>query len=284
MLTLRLRMENIPLSTRPAAVAGLFYPGSREGLAACVQELLDSAFPLETDGIPKALIAPHAGFVYSGPVAASAYARLPECSRQQIRRVILMGPSHRVPFMGIAIPDCEAFETPLGQVCLDRQALDLLSLHPGVIIDNEPHRHEHALEVQLPFLQTVLENFSVVPLCLGQTSPETVAAVLDRLWGNEDTLIVASSDLSHYHPYNVAQEIDRLSMAHIRQLAPDLTPEQACGSVAINSLLLAARSHGLKAVVHDLRNSGDTAGDRKRVVGYAAVSLIPTSTSPNKNH
>lgn len=274
-------MENTRLSTRPAAVAGLFYPGTRDELASCLQLLLDSAPHAGiAEGI-KALIVPHAGLIYSGPIAASAYALLAGTFGQQVSRVILMGPSHRIPFRGIAIPDWDAFETPLGAVRLDRQALDLLAHHPGVIVDNEPHRQEHSLEVQLPFLQALLKDFCVIPLCLGLTSAEQVAAILDLLWGNAETLIVASSDLSHYHPYDVAQEIDSQSVAHIRQLTPDLSPEQACGSTAINGLLQAARAHGLKAVVHDLRNSGDTAGDRKRVVGYAAISLIPTFTSPN---
>lgn len=259
---------------RPAAVAGLFYPNDRATLLADIGSMLEGAAAEQPTAPPKALIVPHAGYIYSGPIAATAYAQL----RQQgdgIRRVVLLGPSHHVAFHGIALPHSESFETPLGKVALDHAAIEALSDAQGVIFDDRPHAREHSLEVQLPFLQRVLRDFRIVPLCIGQIEAAVVGELLETLWGGAETLIVISSDLSHYHPYEIAKDIDRRSLAQICSLSANLVPEQACGSIGINALLLAASQHGLIPVVRDIRNSGDTAGDRSRVVGYAAVSFLP---------
>lgn len=269
---------DITLRVRPAAVSGLFYPDDASTLAAQVQALLARADRNFTAKPPKALIVPHAGYIYSGPIAASAFVLL-EPLRAQIRRVILMGPSHRLGFPGIALPTCTAFATPLGQVSVDTAALRTLAGRPGVIFEDRAHSQEHALEVQLPFLQTVLEDFSIVPLTLGDVAAETVAPLLDDLWGGQETLLLVSSDLSHYHPYAEACQEDQASLARIQALQPTLTPAQACGAGAINALILAARTHELTPTLLDARNSGDTAGDRMRVVGYAAVGFTPVSRS-----
>lgn len=260
---------------RPAAVAGVFYPADAHTLAAQVQNLLAHAAPASHLLTPKALIVPHAGYIYSGPVAASAYALL-EPLRDVIRRVILLGPSHRVGFQGIALPGCAAFATPLGLVEIDNEAVFAIAQHPGVIFEDRAHAQEHALEVQLPFLQTVLDHFRILPLTLGMIDANTTANLLDALWGGPETLILVSSDLSHFNPYAIAQRDDRASIDQVLALEPPLTHEQACGATGINALLLAASRHKLSPRLLDLRNSGDTAGDRSRVVGYAAVSFVPT--------
>jgi len=267
------------LVTRPAAVAGSFYAADRLELSTQVGEMLGDA--LETDApAPKMLLVPHAGYVYSGPVAAHAYARIRRC-RGQIRRVVLLGPTHRVAVRGIAAPTVSAFETPLGRVPLDREALDSLRDLPQVLSSDLAHAYEHALEVQLPFLQTVLDDFTLVPLAVGSTSPEAVAQVLERLWGGDETLIVISSDLSHYLGYRQAQASDRATVDRILRLDPALDHHQACGATPLAGALLAARVHGLSARLLDLRNSGDTAGDRSRVVGYCAVAFEP-ATAPSE--
>lgn len=259
---------------RPPAVAGLFYPADPQTLSAQLHMLLAQADPHPGAAHPKALIVPHAGYIYSGPIAASAYAQLAPL-REVIRRVVLLGPSHHQAFAGAALPGCAAFATPLGQVEIDSEAVFAIAQNPAVIFDDRAHDREHALEVQLPFLQTMLDHFRILPLTLGMIEPESVAGLLDTLWGGPETLIVVSSDLSHYHPYTVAREGDRASIDHL--LAGDalLSHDQACGATAINALLIAARRHQLGARLLDLRNSGDTAGDRRRVVGYAALSFSP---------
>ncbi|MDP5238129.1 AmmeMemoRadiSam system protein B [Uliginosibacterium sp. 31-16] len=264
-------------AVRPAAVAGLFYPADPRTLAAQVQSQLSQAEHPASLTPPKALIVPHAGYIYSGPVAASAYALL-EPLRDKIRRVILLGPSHHVAFAGMALPGCSAFATPLGEVEIDSEAVFAIAQRPGVTFDDRAHAQEHALEVQLPFLQTVLEHFRILPLTLGMIEPHAVADLLDTLWGGPETLILVSSDLSHYNTYAVAQRDDRSSAEQILALAP-LNHEHACGACGINALLLAARRHELTPQLLDLRNSGDTAGDRSRVVGYAAMSFTPAQRS-----
>ena len=219
--------------------------------------------------MPKALIAPHAGYVYSGAVAASAYARLAP-ARERITRVVLLGPVHRVPVRGLALPAASLLATPLGNLMIDARAHAALSLLPQVSVNAAAHAEEHSLEVHLPFLQTVLANFTVVPLAVGDASAEEVAQVIDALWGGEETLIVVSSDLSHYLGYADAQAIDRATAQAILELKSDISHEQACGGTPVNGLALAARRHGLSADLVDLRNSGDTAGDRRRVVGYGS--------------
>ena len=260
---------------RPAAVAGAFYPGSPDELRACVSDLLAEARstgPHAPDTPPKAVIVPHAGYIYSGPVAARAYALLAPFAARY-RRVVLLGPTHRVAIRGLAAPACDAFATPLGTVAIDSAARAAISDLPQVGISDAVHAQEHALEVQLPFLQTVLAEFSVLPLAVGDATPESVAEVLERLWGGPETLIAISSDLSHYLPYDAARQADSRTIERI--LALDLLgdPHSACGAIPINGLLKAARRHGLHPELIDLRNSGDTAGDRLRVVGYAAIAF-----------
>lgn len=259
-------------TVRPAAVAGLFYPGDAATLRAQIAGLLGAASTAARDAAPKILLAPHAGYVYSGAVAAAAYASL-GAARERIRRVVLLGPSHRVALRGLAAPTVDAFETPLGRIAIDRAALDELSDLPQVVARDDAHASEHALEVQLPFLQAVLADFRLVPLVVGHASPEEVAEVIARLWGGEETLIVISSDLSHYLPYARAQATDRASVDAVLRLDPALDHEQACGATPLAGALLAARAHGLAPRLLALCNSGDTAGDRSRVVGYAAFAF-----------
>jgi hypothetical protein len=260
-------------SLRPAAVAGMFYPAAPRELAAEVDSMLaQSAGGGLVPGFPKALIVPHAGYVYSGSVAAEAYDRL-RPARGIVRRVVLLGPCHRVAVRGLALPDAAAFDTPLGQVPIDRDAVRSLAGLPQVVVSSAVHADEHALEVQLPFLQRLLGEFSLVPLAVGAATPSEVAEVIERLWGGEETLIVVSSDLSHYHAYEVASAIDRGTARAILDFSTDIDHEQACGATPVAGMLLAARRHGLNAELLDLRNSGDTAGGRGRVVGYGSFAF-----------
>jgi len=260
---------------RAPAVAGLFYPGDAEVLARDVQALLNAATQTKSPaGTPKALIVPHAGYIYSGAVAASAYARLLPL-RDIIKRVVLLGPAHRYAVRGLALPGTLAFETPLGLVQIDREAITRLLVRPmpQLTTSAAAHAQEHSLEVQLPFLQQVLGDFRIVPLAVGDAAPEAVTEIIEALWGGPETLIVVSSDLSHYLPYQAAQNIDQQTCAAIARLQTLDSHEQACGATSINGLLLAARRHRLRPHLLDLRNSGDTAGDRERVVGYAAFAF-----------
>lgn len=256
---------------RPPAVAGMFYPGDAAELR---RAILGSFGHARATGAlrPKALIVPHAGYVYSGPVAASAYALL-EPLRAVIRRVILLGPVHRVWVPGLALPGVDAFATPLGTVPLDQAAIAAIADLPQVEVSAAAHAQEHSLEVHLPFLQSVLADFTLVPLAVGEATPEEVAQVLDRLWGGEETLIVVSSDLSHFLPYVEAERSDHATAQAILKLNSHLGGEQACGAYPINGLMLAARRRGMAVHLLDLRNSGDTAGDHSRVVGYGAFAL-----------
>ncbi len=262
------------LTVRPAAVAGMFYPGAPRALSARVRALLAAVpRPATGDGAsPKALIVPHAGYIYSGPIAAAAYARLLD-ARSRIRRVILLGPVHRVPIRGLALPGAASFETPLGTIAVDAEAVARVRDLPQIRESEAAHSLEHSLEVQLPFLQTVLDAFTLVPLAVGDATPAQVAEVIEQLWGGPETLIVVSSDLSHYHTYADATEIDRGTADAILALVDSLDHEQACGATPINGFALCARRHGLTPELIDLRNSGDTAGDRARVVGYAAFAF-----------
>lgn len=260
-------------SVRPPAVAGTFYPGVNRALARSLSQLLGAAAHEAPErAVPKAIIAPHAGYVYSGPVAASVYTLLAP-ARRRIHRVVLLGPTHRVAVRGLALPGCQAFATPLGTVELDAAAVAELRGLPQVATSAAAHALEHSLEVHVPFLQTVLEKFSLVPLAVGDASAAEVAEVLERLWGGPETLVVVSSDLSHYLPYGDAQAVDRATARAILDLATDLSHEQACGATPVTGLTHLARSRGLKAELIDLRNSGDTAGDKSRVVGYGAFAF-----------
>ena len=258
-------------SVRAAAVAGLFYPADAGELRDVVAKYLDGASVF--GGLePKALIAPHAGYVYSGAMAARAYATLVHRSAT-IRRVVLIGPSHRVYFHGVAAPSAAAFATPLGAVPVDTALRDMLVDRRLAMVADAPHALEHCLEVQLPFLQTALRDFTIVPLVGGEASAAEVAAVLEAIWDDPHTLVVASSDLSHYHSYAETERRDRLTCEQILAYATSLSGEQACGAVALNGLAHAARHHALQIVPLGRCNSGDTAGDRERVVGYAAFAL-----------
>ncbi|HLX22087.1 MAG TPA: AmmeMemoRadiSam system protein B [Usitatibacter sp.] len=260
-------------SIRPAAVAGSFYPGEAGALAAEVSSYLAEA-PAAAAGtrVPKAIIAPHAGYMYSGPVAASIYSRLAPL-RGRIRRVVLAGPAHRMYVAGAAIPSSRAFASPLGDVPVDEAALELVRALPFVEVNDRAHAHEHSLEVHLPFLQSVLGSFRLVPVVVGDASPEEMARLLEMLWGGAETLVVVSSDMSHYLPYTSARGRDRRTAEAIANLEANVVPEDACGAAPINGLLRAARRRGLSSEIVDLRNSGDTAGGLDRVVGYGAFAF-----------
>jgi AmmeMemoRadiSam system protein B len=260
------------MSVRQPAVSGLFYPDEPATLRRTVSDYLAMA-ETQDGASPKAIIVPHAGYVYSGPVAASAYARLAG-ARETIRRVVLLGPSHRVPFHGLAVSGDEVFRTPLGDIPIAQQATaDILQLAQVVKMD-AAHANEHSLEVQLPFLQLVLVDFELVPLVVGEARGEEVAEVLERLWGGAETLFVISSDLSHYQDYATAQRMDRATSEAIVSLHPErLNYEDACGRIPVAGLLLQAKRTGLQGKVIDLRNSGDTSGDKRRVVGYGAYAF-----------
>ncbi len=264
-------------TVRPAAVAGSFYPGHSQVLMDNINTLLKYVFDNTTDLIqvpapPKALIVPHAGYIYSGKTAAVAYARLAKW-RDSIKRVILLGPVHRVPIRGLALPDVDAFTTPLGEVKLDQAAISLITSMQQIVLSYPAHAQEHSLEVQLPFLQTVLDDFKIVPLAVGDATPAEVSEVLNVLWGGPETIIVVSSDLSHFLPYSAAKEVDRSTVKSILNMQETLTHHQACGGTPVNGLILAAKKHHLHPTLLDLCNSGDTAGDKSRVVGYAAFAF-----------
>lgn len=264
-------------SVRQPAVAGSFYSGHSRILARDVSALLAAVPSVRAavrDGkLPKAVIVPHAGYIYSGATAAAAYATLAG-GRDVIERVVLLGPVHRVPVLGLALPGNDVFATPLGNVPVDPAAAALIRTMPQVVTSVAAHAQEHSLEVQLPFLQSVLGEFSVVPLAVGDVTAAEIAEVLEVLWGGPETLIVISSDLSHFLPYAAAQAADRHTVQHILSLQGPLTQEQACGGNPINGMLLAAKRHHLQPLLLDLRNSGDTAGDKDRVVGYASFAFV----------
>lgn len=258
-------------SIRRPAVAGMFYPADAAVLRSTVTALLAAA-GVHGDP-PKALVVPHAGYVYSGPVAASAYACLAPL-RGRITRVVLLGPAHRVWFQGLALPSDDAFATPLGVVRVDLAAAASLSDLPQVRVFDAPHADEHGLEVHLPFLQVALDEFAIVPLVVGEAASVDVAEVIDRLWGGPETLVVVSSDLSHYLDYAAARRLDAATTAHVEALRDDaLGNDSACGRVPLAGLLRVARRRGLAVTTLDLRNSGDTAGPKDRVVGYGAYAF-----------
>jgi len=246
---------------------------------AAAGEIVGSTF---AGPLPKAIIAPHAGYVYSGPVAGSAYARLAACG-PAVRRVILLGPAHWVPVRGLAASGAGAFATPLGVVPLDEEAQEEVLVLDQVRVVDEAHVREHSLEVQLPFLQVIFNEFSVLPLAVGTATAGDVAEVLEVLWGGAETVIVISSDLSHYNDYQTAREADRATSEAIEHLRP-LDEGQACGRRAINGLLQLARERGLSARTVDLRNSGDTAGPRDRVVGYGAYVFSEPANGENEGN
>jgi AmmeMemoRadiSam system protein B len=253
---------------RMPAVAGTFYPASPAKLDALIRGLL-AEVPVDEGAPPKALIVPHAGLVYSGPIAATAYATLRPFAKR-ITRIVLVGPAHRAYVDGLASPGAQALRTPLGDVAVDLAALEDV---PEVPVDAMAHAAEHSLEVQLPFLQELLPHAKLVPFVVGKASSEDVGRVLEALWGGPETLIVISSDLSHYLPYAEGHATDRRTAERIVALASDIDPEEACGCAGVNGLLWVARRKGLRGRVLDLRSSGDTAGPRSEVVGYGAFAF-----------
>lgn len=253
---------------REPAVAGQFYPGDPTELGAAIRTFFDEV-EVPQGPAPKALIVPHAGYVYSGPIAATAYARL-RPYYQQYTRVVLLGPCHRVAVQGLALSGADVFRTPLGDVPLDQIAIAGLSM-PEISVVDASHQFEHSLEVHLPFLQTVIDSFSLVPLVVGDATPEVVATVLDELWGGPETLIVISSDLSHYLSYEDARISDTATCVAIENFdVRSIDHQHACGATPIGGLLIAAKRRGMTVATLDLRNSGDTAGDKSHVVGYGS--------------
>ena len=257
-------------SIRKPAVAGLFYASDASQLSENIRQLMSSA--RHYDLIPKALIVPHAGYMYSGAIAATGYAALSPM-RDVIKRVILLGPTHRVAVRGLALPGADYFDTPLGPVKVDDDAVRAIADLPQVTTSVEAHALEHSLEVHLPFLIQVLSDFTVLPLAVGMASAEEVAEVLDCIWGGDETLIVISSDLSHYLPYATAQEVDSATVQSILELKQPIAHDHACGGTPISGLIRAAQRHHLKPYLLDLRNSCDTAGSRDQVVGYTAIAF-----------
>jgi AmmeMemoRadiSam system protein B len=264
---------------RRPAVAGTFYPDAAEVLGPQVDAFVAHARRVPDDApaaLPKAIVVPHAGYVYSGPIAGTGYAAVAALAGT-VRRVVLLGPAHRVPLEGLAVPSVDAFDTPLGPVTIDTDARATALGCAGVVVDDLPHGPEHSLEVHLPFLLRVLgPDVRVLPIVVGHAPPAMVAAVLDALWGGPETLVVVSSDLSHYERYDDALAHDRRTADAIVTGAVDaITPTDACGAYPVRGLLTAAARHALDVHVLDLRNSGDTAGPRDRVVGYGAFALVP---------
>jgi len=261
------------VSVRAPGVAGAFYPADPRTLSAAVDALLANADPGDALA-PKAIVAPHAGYVYSGPVAASAYAYV-AARRELVTRVVLLGPAHRVALDGIAVPSVDAMRTPLGDVPIDRELRAAIAALPGVYVDDTPHRGEHSLEVHLPFLQRVLSSWTVLPLVVGHARDDDVATVLNTVWGGDETLVVVSTDLSHYEPHESATRHDRATAdAILAGRADAIRPSDACGVHPVRGLLAAAASHGLRPQLLDLRTSAETAGSPDRVVGYGAFAWV----------
>lgn len=256
---------------RPAAFAGTFYPSDATELRQLVRYCIANGVPDKHFTPAKAFLLPHAGYIYSGPVAGTGYRCLAQ-ERSVVRRIILLGPSHRMSFKGLAVTHASAMATPMGEVPVDDAAVTKALELPFVELVEAAHEREHSLEVHLPFLQAALDWFSVVPLVVGDASEDKVSAALELLWGGAETRIIVSSDLSHYHDHATAQQLDRATAERITRLEP-VTTQQACGANALNGLLHSTRTHGLRPRVLDLRNSGDTAGDKSRVVGYGAVAF-----------
>jgi AmmeMemoRadiSam system protein B len=259
------------MKVRRPAVAGVFYPAAPTDLRSAVEAFLGGE--AGSGAAPKAIVAPHAGYMYSGPIAGSAYARVVQ-SRGRITRVVLLGPAHRTPHAGIAASGADGFATPLGQLAVDTEAREALVDAGLVAIRDDAHAEEHSLEVQLPFVQVALGDVTVLPLAVGQVAPDRVAEVLDRVWGGEATLVVVSTDLSHYHDHATATELDRRTAEAVVARRPDLLGRgDACGVIPLQALLVAANARGLGVELLDLRTSADTAGGPDRVVGYGAFAL-----------
>jgi len=259
------------MATRPAAVAGSFYPAEANQLSAEIVQLLSTAAPQpdQNSPLPRAIIVPHAGYIYSGLTAAFAYAML---RGAVFKRVVLFGPAHRVGFHGMALPELDTYQTPLGDIAIDQEGVARALKHPEVQGSDMAHAEEHSLEVQLPFLQSVLDDFKLLPVCIGMIEPQAVAEVMELFLDDAKTLLVISSDLSHFHDYQRANAIDAVTVDVMLSGNGLLDHEQACGATGINALLLLAGKYQLQPRLLDYRNSGDTAGDKSRVVGYASMA------------
>ncbi len=269
------------MDVREPAVAGIFYPSDAAELRRTVDDFLAKAaewtedneendFYVERLGA-KALVAPHAGYVYSGTCAANAYAIV---AKQKIERVVLVGPSHRVSLEGVAAPTARVMRTPLGDVEIDHEALD----RAAVPRNDAPHAREHSLEVHLPFIQRIAPHARVCPIACGHASAADVARVIGALDGGPETLIVVSTDLSHYLDFETALERDRRTAMKISALDSNLDGDDACGYVGLRGLLVHATEKNLACRLLDLRNSSIASGDKSRVVGYGAFALVePTS-------
>jgi AmmeMemoRadiSam system protein B len=262
---------------REAAVAGVFYPAEQTKLALMVDAYTLGAqlYAGPKAGL-KAVVGPHAGYKFSGMTAAIAYAPV-RFVKHAITRVVLFSPAHRVYVKGVAATGADVFRMPMGDVPVDRAAVDLALEIPGVAINDEAHAPEHGVETHLPFLQSTLEHspgWKLAPFLVGDAEPELVNAILEKLWGGPETLIVVSSDLSHFLPYDDARELDERTARAIVELNPEgLGENSACGKIPLQALLMQAKKRGLKAEQLDLRNSGDTAGSRDKVVGYGAFTF-----------
>ena len=272
-------------SVRPPAVASLFYPGEAAELKQNLREMLDEASEAEdpnedlpADQYLKALIVPHAGYVYSGTTAARAYHLLRK-NRDDFRRVIILGPAHRVWLEGIAFPGTDAFETPLGRIPLAKQQIRELLRFPEVQLRDDAHQDEHCLEVQLPFLQEILNEFELIPAVVGEISPDSLSGLLENLLEDPQNLLLLSTDLSHFHSYSEAQAIDQKTAEAIESFEDEkILPEQACGAHPLRGLLRHARIQGWRIQRLGLCNSGDTAGSKDRVVGYGAWALSESAS------
>jgi AmmeMemoRadiSam system protein B len=281
-ITKQWNAHNVSTRIRPPAVAGLFYPADPAKLRDVISEYSAQA-PTVAGAPPKAVIVPHAGYIYSGVIAAAAYSQVAH-QRGRIRRVVLLGPSHRAYLRGMAVPVAEAFQTPLGMVPVDSELKARALAHDQVIESDAPHASEHSLEVQLPFLQMLFDDFTLLPIALGSAAPPSVAAVLAALWGGGETLVLISSDLSHYLPYDEARSVDARTAAAILRKEPTLSGAQACGCIGINGLTFLARERDARLVEIARCNSGDTAGDRSRVVGYGAFALHESGALQGSDH
>jgi AmmeMemoRadiSam system protein B len=256
--------------------AGLYYPQDADGLRAALRVLLNRpAAPVAR--VPKALVVPHAGYAYSGNVAAAAFHLLETPGAKAIRHVILLGPSHRVPMRGLAMPSCDYFSTPFGSIPINEPARQRLRELGLAGVSDAPHEHEHSLEVQLPFLQAVLGDFDLLPIAVGSALGSQVGRALEAVWGGPETLVVVSSDLSHHHTHHEAQALDQQTASLIVSCRSDLSDAQACGAGGINGLMEVARHHGLEVQLLERATSGDSSGDSSRVVGYGAFALYERS-------
>jgi AmmeMemoRadiSam system protein B len=259
-------------TVRPPAAAGLYYPRDPEGLRHALQTLLGRV-AATAQRLPKALVVPHAGYAYSGEVAASAYRTLSQEEAARIRHVVLLGPSHRVKMHGLALPSCDGFATPCGTVPINAPARQRLRELGLAGIADAPHALEHSLEVQLPFLQMLLGDFDLLPIAVGIAPPAQVGRALEAVWGGPETLVIVTSDLSHHHTRLEAQSIDRATARRITERCSDLSDTEACGADALNGLAEVARQRGLQVELLDRRTSGDAAGEGQRVVGYGSFAL-----------